>query len=80
MDYGCAAVNYTEVLGASYAAEDVIWTVHVRDHIHKHQFKIQACSIVNATGPFADSLNERNQISTDHQHLFSKGFIWWSGV
>ena len=73
MDYGCAAVNYTEFIEASHDPEKGVWTARVADHIHGHQFTIRARSMVNAAGPFVDQINGQTKVATEHQHVFSKG-------
>ncbi|SMF30111.1 glycerol-3-phosphate dehydrogenase/oxidase [Pseudobacteriovorax antillogorgiicola] len=73
MDYGCAATNYTKVQNSEYSDEDKLWHILVKDLIHNQEFVVKARSIVNATGPFVDQLNQYSHIETQHQHLFSKG-------
>lgn len=73
MDYGCAAVNYMKVTKLHFDSGSKTWLVTVCDQLNHDEFQLKARSIVNATGPFVDSLNTQSQIKTIHQHLFSKG-------
>ena len=71
MDYGCSAANYLEVL--SCQRDEKLWVVTMQDVRNQETFTLKCRSIVNATGPFVDALNEKIGIQTGHHHLFSKG-------
>ena len=71
MNYGCAAANYVESLGAKY--ENGIWKVSARDNIMGEEFTIKSKVLINACGPYVDQHNTLAEQKTDHRHLFSKG-------
>ena len=71
LDRGCAAVNYLEALGSQRV--DELWTTRARDLVGGRELSIRSRLLVNACGPFADSVNARNGISTSHRHVLSKG-------
>ena len=71
MDYGCAAVNYVESVGAERI--DGLWHVTLRDTLSGEQFSVRSRALINACGPQVDSHNEMSQQKTEHRHLFSKG-------
>ncbi len=71
LNYGCAAANYVESLGATRM--DGIWTTRAREVISDRTFNVRARSIVNACGPYADEHNALLGQKTEHRHVFSKG-------
>jgi glycerol-3-phosphate dehydrogenase len=71
LNYGCIAVNYVESLQASREGEK--WLTTAKDQVSGETFTIRSSAIVNACGPYVDSLNEVNGESTQYHHLFSKG-------
>lgn len=72
LDHGAVAVNYAEVVSATYHPEK-IWEFGVRDSVNENSFKFKAKSVVNAAGPFVDGLNESWGIKTDNRIVYSKG-------
>jgi glycerol-3-phosphate dehydrogenase len=72
LDHGCITANYVEVLGSTRGA-DGLWTSRARDVMTGREILIQSRSIVNATGPWADAVNEASGVATGHRHVFSKG-------
>lgn len=73
MDAGCAACNYCEVEGLDWRAADRLWIVSARDKVSKELLTVKTRSVVNATGPSADTLNRAVGIETAHHHVLSKG-------
>ncbi len=72
LDHGAVALNYAEVVSATYHPERV-WEFGVQDSVNEKAFKFKAHSVVNAAGPFVDGLNESWGIKTDHRIVYSKG-------
>jgi glycerol-3-phosphate dehydrogenase len=71
LDYGAAAANYVESLGAR--REDGAWIVAAREVLTGDRFDVRARVLVNACGPYVDDHNAKSRISTRHRHVFSKG-------
>lgn len=71
MNYGCAAANYVESLGAK--RENGLWEVSARDNITGEQFTVKTRVLINACGPYVDQHNSFSEQKTEHRHLFSKG-------
>ncbi len=71
LDYGCAAANYVESLGAERTDDG--WTVHARDVMDGRTFDIRAKVLVNACGPYVDTHNTLTGDATGTHHVFSKG-------
>ncbi len=71
LDYGCAAVNYVESLGAEYI--DGHWQTRARDTITGEQLQIRSRVLINACGPYVDAHNKVTGEQTEYHHLFSKG-------
>ena len=71
MNYGCAAANYVESLGAK--RENGLWEVSARDNITGEQFTVKTKVLINACGPYVDQHNSFSEQKTEHRHLFSKG-------
>lgn len=73
MDAGCSACNYCEVEGLEWQPHDRIWIVTLRDRVGKRLLRLKARSVINATGPATDTLNQSVGIVTEHRHVLSKG-------
>ncbi len=71
LDRGCAAVNYVEALGSR--REGGLWTTRARDAVGGRELAVRSRLLVNACGPFADAVNERDGVATAHRHVLSKG-------
>ncbi|MGJ8679074.1 FAD-dependent oxidoreductase [Paraglaciecola sp.] len=71
MSYGCIAANYVELVMAKRVGTK--WITQVKDSITGEEFKLSSTCIVNACGPFVDSINQKIGERTEHNHLFSKG-------
>tara|TARA_R110001592_G_scaffold338668_1_gene625963 strand:- start:320 stop:1654 length:1335 start_codon:yes stop_codon:yes gene_type:complete len=71
MSYGCIAANY--VRSEESTREGDLWVTKSKDEISNRNFEIRSKVIINAAGPFVDSINVINNQNTKHHHLFSKG-------
>ena len=71
IDRGSLAANYTELINAEF--EDQMWTLHVRDTLDGSLRSFRARTIVNATGPWIDKLNQQLEVTTQHRIAHSKG-------
>lgn len=71
LDMGCTAVNYVSLKRAHRV--DDRWECRLQDHESGRELNLQARALVNACGPWADSLNGMLGIETQYRHLFSKG-------
>ncbi len=71
LDVGAVAANYVEVVGAR--REDSGWHIDVEDKETGERLVTSATFVINATGPFVDSLNEMLGIVTEHRIVYSKG-------
>lgn len=66
------ALNYTEAY-TSTQTTDGCWNTTIKDHCSGSSYQIKSKCLINACGPFADLINQKNQIQTTHQLNFSKG-------
>jgi glycerol-3-phosphate dehydrogenase len=71
LNVGAWAANYVRLEGAARRGD--WWEVALRDEETGRGFEARARVLVNATGPFVDTLNEQHGISTDHRLVLSKG-------
>lgn len=71
LDHGCAAVNYVEALGSRF--EDGEWVTRAREVVSGRELTLRSRILINACGPYADSINSRDGVTTRHRHLLSKG-------
>ncbi|MCA9629888.1 MAG: FAD-dependent oxidoreductase [Myxococcales bacterium] len=71
LDHGGILANYVSALGSERKAG--VWHTRARDEISGREFVIRSKMLVNACGPYADALNARSGVTTEHRHLFSKG-------
>jgi glycerol-3-phosphate dehydrogenase len=71
LDYGAAAANYVESLGARRDGD--AWIARARDVVSGREFDLRARVLVNACGPFVDEHNALTRVETQHRHVFSKG-------
>lgn len=71
LDFGCDAVNYLRVEKAERQGDQ--WEAELHDEESGERFAVRARTLVNACGPYADTLNEQLGTSTEYRHLFSKG-------
>jgi glycerol-3-phosphate dehydrogenase len=71
LDYGCAAVNYVESLGAEREGSE--WVTRARDVLTGREITVRATVLINACGPFVDAHNALTGEETRTHHAFSKG-------
>lgn len=71
--YDSFALNYCLLNEAVYSKKDKNWTVSLSDTVHLKDYSVKASVILNCTGVWADSLNEKFSIKTPYRHVFSKG-------
>ncbi|MDN3522268.1 glycerol-3-phosphate dehydrogenase/oxidase [Halomonas ramblicola] len=71
LDFGTVAANYVECLEAR--REEGGWVTRARDVMTGATFAIRSRVLINAAGPWVDTLNRRCGQSTEHHHVFSKG-------
>lgn len=71
MSYGCIAANYVELIKSDQ--QDGIWVNQLKDRIDGKQYTVRSKTLINATGPYVDKVNQINQQPTQHHHVFSKG-------
>ncbi|WP_394850505.1 FAD-dependent oxidoreductase [Pendulispora brunnea] len=77
LNYGCVAANYVESRGSEYDKSSGIWLTRAKDvsgsRTHGRDITIRSRVVINACGPYVDSMNERAGEDTSHHHVFSKG-------
>jgi glycerol-3-phosphate dehydrogenase len=71
LDRGCVAANYVESLGA--VRDGTGWLTSARDVVSGVTIDIRSQVLINACGPYADLVNQRDGVTTEHRHVFSKG-------
>jgi len=71
LDHGCAAANYVEAEGS--VREGGEWVTTARDLVSGAPLRLRSRLLINACGPWADGVNARNAIKTEHRHFLSKG-------
>jgi len=71
LNYGCVAANYVESLGST--REGDLWVTRVRDVVSGDELVVRSRVVVNACGPFVDSMNDKSGVKTGSRHVFSKG-------
>ena len=71
LDRGCAAANYVEALGSTRSADG--WVIRARDALSGREIAVRSSLLINACGPYADLVNARDSVATQHRHVFSKG-------
>ncbi|MBR9883685.1 MAG: glycerol-3-phosphate dehydrogenase/oxidase [Oceanospirillales bacterium] len=71
MDHDCVAANYVEAQRCDWIEDH--WAVEAQDREADAPLQIRARALINACGPWVDSLNRTAGIDTRHHHLFSKG-------
>jgi glycerol-3-phosphate dehydrogenase len=69
---GAAVLTYVEAREGQ-RGEDGLWSIACVDYEAKESFAVKARVLINAGGPFADRFNKACGVTTEHQHIFSKG-------
>ncbi|HEY7097823.1 MAG TPA: glycerol-3-phosphate dehydrogenase/oxidase [Terriglobales bacterium] len=57
-DHGAVVVNYVQVTGLNKASDGFVNEATARDIENGHEFSIRADVVINATGPFCDSIRK----------------------
>ncbi|MDC3345036.1 glycerol-3-phosphate dehydrogenase/oxidase [Flavobacteriaceae bacterium] len=70
--YGAKPINYLEITGFLYE-DSRVSGVKVKDTLSNKVFDIKSKYVVNATGPWVDSLRQKNQSKTNKKLRLSKG-------
>ena len=73
VDAGGLAANYLAVEDLEWLPDQSCWRATLRDRVTDRLMSLNAKSIVNATGPNTELLNESIGVSTEHRHILSKG-------
>ncbi|WP_394839790.1 FAD-dependent oxidoreductase [Pendulispora rubella] len=77
LNYGCVAANYVESRGSEYDAASGMWVTRAKDisgsRTDGREITIRSRVVVNACGPYVDSMNGNAGEKTSHHHVFSKG-------
>ena len=68
VQHGANCVNYTEVVDYVYENDKVIGAI-VKDHLKDETFTIKAKKIVNAAGPWVDTLREKDKDGIQKKRL-----------
>ena len=68
---GAVTTNYVELVDAERRSDR--WHVALRDVVTGVEMTASAKTLVNATGPFVDALNESWGTTTTHRIVYSKG-------
>lgn len=71
IDRGLIAANYTDATSFTFANGQ--WTVVVTDSLTGIERSFTTSVLVNATGPWLDSVNESLEVTTNHRIAHSKG-------
>jgi glycerol-3-phosphate dehydrogenase len=71
IDNGAIASNYVECTHA--VREGEVWRVRLRDVMTGEVLETRTRVLINACGPYVDSVNEGFGVKTKHAHVFSKG-------
>jgi len=69
--HGAITLNYVEATHTEF--NDGLWQTDLSDTENHEQLTVKSRCLINACGPWADSINQLSQIDTTHHHLFSKG-------
>jgi glycerol-3-phosphate dehydrogenase len=67
----CNAINYMELISAEW--RNGLWHCRLVDHVSGEAVSINAKTLINAAGPYADKINVLLGIESDFKHIFSKG-------
>lgn len=71
IEAGASAANYVELVDAQREGDR--WHARLRDTDSGAEYRTTARVIINAAGPFVDSLNAKWGSQTDHKIVYSKG-------
>lgn len=68
IQHGATCVNYTEVIDYIYEKDTVVGTI-VKDHLSGNELTIRAKKIVNAAGPWVDTLRAKDTDGVQRKRL-----------
>ena len=69
---GCCALNYVSGQQAVRGEND-LWRVTTRDEISGLEREVRSKVLINACGPYVDTLNQLANTHTSNRHVLSKG-------
>lgn len=69
--HGGIAINYMELVDAQW--KDGLWHAQLLDHTTGQTAEVQAKTLINAAGPFADPVNDKIEVRSSFRHILSKG-------
>ena len=72
LNYNLKTINYAEVLGFLHTKNRVVGAT-VKDVFTNSEFTIKAKYVVNATGPWVDTLRQKNSSTTGKKLRLTKG-------
>ncbi|RXZ78484.1 glycerol-3-phosphate dehydrogenase/oxidase [Paenibacillaceae bacterium] len=72
-EHGAAAVNYMKVMEMQYDQEGKVVGAAVEDQINGKRYTIKARQVVNAAGPWVDTIRELDQSRTGKTLRLTKG-------
>jgi len=72
LNYDAKPINYSEVLEFIYEEKRIVGAT-IKDVLANTIFNIKSKYVINATGPWVDSLRLKNQINTNKKLRLSKG-------
>ena len=69
---GCVALNYAEVVGL-LGSREAVKGVRVRDRLGGSEWEVRGAVVVNAAGPFADSIRRMDEPGQNPAVVLSRG-------
>jgi glycerol-3-phosphate dehydrogenase len=74
VEFGAVCLNYAELSGFSYNKAGIINKVHIQDKIENRHFTVKVRTVVNAAGPWVDSIRKLDLEGIQSKRLqLSKG-------
>jgi glycerol-3-phosphate dehydrogenase len=74
VEYGAVCINYAEVSAFDYDSNGKLEAAEIKDNVSNETFKIKAKTIVNAAGPWVDTLRQLDSDGVKGKRLhLSKG-------
>lgn len=72
-DEDAVPLNHCELAGATWDSGERVWQVDLVDRRTGRELVVRSRVLVNAAGVWADRVNERLGVESDHRHAMSKG-------